>query len=218
MDINQAASSAVNSIASLMFANFKSDVYAEVRGTLRFTNDDNAVTVAQINDAVQSAGGDVPLSGNVDLSMPELQMVNEIATKILSAAAVGIAAVATEGVAAEIAATGGAQLASGMIGGFVNKVTEQTIAKPQRQKIINDYIMFTLQPEFRQNLADISRGIIGNIETLLIESSQESAAELRNNLQTLKAKKTEAASEYRERITRLKTYKTALITDGRSEL
>jgi GTPase Era involved in 16S rRNA processing len=217
VDINQAASSAVNSTASLMFANFKSDVYAEVRNTLRFADDDNALTVAQVNDAIQSADSAVSLSDNVDLSLPGLQMVNEIAVKVLSATAAAVAAVVTEG-ATEIAAVGGSSLASGMLGGLVNKITEQTIAKPQRQRIINDWIMFTLQPEFRQNLAQISRGVIGNIETLLLESSQESAAELRNNLQTLKTKKVEAASEYKERITRLKTYKTALITDGRSEL
>jgi predicted GTPase len=217
VDINQAASSTVNSIASIMFANFKSDVYAEVRDTLRFEDDDNAITTVQVNDAIQNADSAVPLSGNVDLSLPGLQMVNEVAAKVLSAAAAGAAAVLTDG-AIEFAATSGTSLASGMIGGLVNKITEQTIAKPQRQKIINDYIMFTLQPEFKQNLTQISRGVIGNIEMLLIESSQESASELRNNLQTLKAKKVEAASEYKERITRLKTYKTALITDGRSEM
>jgi predicted GTPase len=217
MDINQAASSAVNSTASLMFANFKSDVYAEVRDTLRFADDDNAITIAQVNDAIQSAGSAVSFSGAVDLSLPELKRVNEIATTVLSATATAVAAALTQGVT-EFAVTGGASLASGLIGGLVGKVTDQTIAKPQRRKIINDYIMFTLQPEFRQNLTDISRGVIGNIETLLVESSQESAAELRNNLQTLKAKKLEAASEYRERITRLKTYKAALITNGRSEI
>jgi hypothetical protein len=199
-----------------MFANFKSDVYAEIRDTLRFADDDNAVTLKEINDTIQSSVSAVPLSDNVDLSLPELQMLNAIAVNVLRAAATIGAAAATEGVS-EIFATGGAFLASDMLEGLVSKITEQTIAKPQRQKIINDYIMFTLQPEFRQNLADIGRGVIGNIETLLIENSRESAAEWQNNLQTLKAKKIGEVSEYRERIARLKTYKTALITSGSSE-
>jgi GTPase Era involved in 16S rRNA processing len=212
MDLSQAASSSVNSTASLMFANFKSDVYAEVRNTLHFADDDNALALGQVNNAIQSVSGVVPFSG--DLLLPELQEINKIATGVLKATANVIAAVATSGVS-EIAAVGITSLASGLIEGLVGKVTG-AIAKPQRQKIINDWIISTLQPEFRQNLTNISRGIIGNIETLLIENSQASVAELQDNLQTLKAKKVEAASEYKERIARLKTYQTALITDGKS--
>jgi hypothetical protein len=200
-----------------MFANFKSDVYAEIRDTLRFADDDNAITLREINDTIQSAGSAVQLSGNIDLSLAELQMLNAIAVNVLRAAVTAAAAAAAAEGAPDFFATGGAFLASGKLDGLISKITEQTIAKPQRQRIINDYIMFTLQPEFKQNLADIGRGIIGNIETLLIESSRESAAEWQNNLQTLKAKKIGKVSEYRERIARLKTYKTALITSGSSE-
>jgi GTPase SAR1 family protein len=213
-DINQAASSAVNSVASLMFTNFKSDVYAEVRNTLRFSDDDNAITITQVNDAIQSADSAVSLSGTVDLSLPELQKANKIAAGVLKGAMFLAATFVTPTKADDIAA---AFIPSGMLEGLVGKVTDKTIARPQRQRIINDWIMFTLQPEFKQNLVQISRGVIGNIETLLIESSRESVAELQTNLQMLKAKKLEAASEYKERIARLKTYKTALITDGRSE-
>jgi hypothetical protein len=196
---------------SLQLANFKSDVYAAVRDTLRSTDDERAVTIAQVNNAIQSAESAPVLSCNVDLSLPEMEKTNKIAATIFKGAVTLAMIPATGG--AEIA-LGGASLGGNLIEGLIGKITEQTLVKPQRQRIINDWIMFTLQPEFKQNLERISREITGNMETLLIESSQGAADELRNNLQTLKAKKDETASAHQERIVQLRAYKTALITDG----
>jgi GTPase Era involved in 16S rRNA processing len=98
----------------------------------------------------------------------------------------------------------------GLLEGLIGAITEHTHAKPQRQKLINDYIVFHLQPEFRQNLDQISNGLIAHIEKLIIESSEDAINQMKGGLEQLKNQKQEAKNEYQERIARLESYKREL--------
>jgi len=248
-DINQAVRSAVNRTASIMYSNFKSDVYNEVRGTLRTQFEDGgSFSVSELNKAIKSVDSINELTVNADLSLQELQKANKFiagALKVTAVAATAVVAgpalLAEEGaavVAGESAAFfegaaamgAGSMIAAnqmqnrmregqlipekkqGLIEGFVGKITDRILAKPQRERLINDEIIFNLQPEFKKNLSQISRDIIGNIETLLNNSAQEAMTELKNNLEQLKTQKLEAKNTFQDKQSQLKEYKTILQT------
>jgi hypothetical protein len=60
----------------------------------------------------------------------------------------------------------------GLVESLAGAVTERVYAKPQRQKMINDYIALNLQPDFRQRIEQISQSIINDVQTKLLEESQ----------------------------------------------
>jgi hypothetical protein len=105
----------------------------------------------------------------------------------------------------------------GLLEKLVSTITEHTSAKPQRQRLINDYIVFNLQPEFRQNLERISNGLIVNIETLIREGSEDAVNQIKYSLEQLKTQKLEARGAYQERIAQLESYKQELQTGLRLE-
>jgi GTPase Era involved in 16S rRNA processing len=105
----------------------------------------------------------------------------------------------------------------GLFGKLVSTITEHTSAKPQRQKLINEYIVYNLQPEFRRNLEQISNGLVANIETLIRESSEDAVNQIKNNLKWLKTQERETKGAYQERIAQLESYKKELQTGLRLE-
>ncbi|MDR1637778.1 MAG: hypothetical protein LBR93_10640 [Treponema sp.] len=77
----------------------------------------------------------------------------------------------------------------GAIEGLVSRITEHTHAKPQRKRLIDDFIFSSLQPEFRQKMTDISESIIATLRDTLYAESEVKMNRLREGLENLKQKK-----------------------------
>jgi hypothetical protein len=101
----------------------------------------------------------------------------------------------------------------GMLESLIGSITERTHARPQRQKMISDYILFNLQPDFKQRLEQISNGLVSNIEMLITEGSQDAIAQVKNNLEQLKAQKANAQGAYQANIVQLESFKN-ILTNG----
>ena len=98
----------------------------------------------------------------------------------------------------------------GILETLVSAITEQTHAKPQRKKLIEDYIVFHLQPDFKTRLAYIGNDLLINMETLLVEGSQESLAQIQGELEKLKQQRSQEKGEFMQKIAELKKYQALL--------
>jgi hypothetical protein len=103
----------------------------------------------------------------------------------------------------------------GFLEGLVSTITERVYAKAQREKLINDYINSSLQPDFKHRLEQSGSGVIANIEEQLLKDSQEALDKIQNDLEELKRQKTEAAGVYQERMARLESYRSELQVPAR---
>jgi GTPase Era involved in 16S rRNA processing len=107
-----------------------------------------------------------------------------------------------------------AQEKKGILETLISTITEQTHAKPQRKKLIDDYIVFHLQPDFKARLEQIGNDMLINIETLLVEGSQETLAQIKGELENLKQQRTKEKGEFEQKITELKKYQALLENKG----
>jgi hypothetical protein len=96
---------------------------------------------------------------------------------------------------------------TGFLEGLVSMVTERTYAKPQRQKMINDYIVFHLQPDFKQRIEMISQNVVSSIQSQLLSESQGTIDQIRSDLEQLKAQKLDAKAAYQQKIAEMESYK-----------
>jgi GTPase SAR1 family protein len=95
----------------------------------------------------------------------------------------------------------------GLIEGLVGKITEHTHAKPQRKRLIDDLLAFSLQPEFKQQMESISTGIIVSVRNTLYEESEEKIKQIETGLAQLKSEKEMEEATFSQKINSLKSFK-----------
>lgn len=99
---------------------------------------------------------------------------------------------------------------NGFIEGVVSKITNKT-GKPQRQKVIREYIDTSLLPEFSNHLEHISAELTTTIEKTLSEEADYIIKQKTFNLNELKEKKAKGQAEYEDRMRTLADYKRQLM-------
>jgi GTPase SAR1 family protein len=93
---------------------------------------------------------------------------------------------------------------------LVGLITERTHAKPQRKRLIDDFIFGTLQPEFKQKMEYIGRSIASSIGNMLSLESENKMNQLKEGLEKLNLEKNSEKELYTQKINLLETYKKSL--------
>lgn len=275
-DINELAKQSVNNVATALFINFKTSIQKELRRLcIERRNSDAAVSLPLLNEIEQLCGTWQHLPFNIDLSLPNVQLLNKTiagGAKVLAALGTAAVVICTAGAAAPVVAAAGGSAAAvgtaikvadtatdvasmisnqktlkkinelstvmqsghravgpvdaqtgqaagplisgkknqGFLEGLVSSITEHTHAKPQRQKLISDYITNQLQPEFRQRMLAMGEDIIAAIENTLLSESDQKCAALADSLSRLKDERESQKAEFQQKIARLESYKNTL--------
>jgi predicted GTPase len=102
---------------------------------------------------------------------------------------------------------------AGLIEQLIGKITDRTHAKPQRERLINEYVSGSLEPEFEEKLTLISENIISSLEQTLSLESENRTAQLNQTLQSLLEERRSAQDAYGQKISTLKTYQQILEAD-----
>jgi predicted GTPase len=95
----------------------------------------------------------------------------------------------------------------GFLEGLVSKVTERTHAKPQRKRLIDEFISMQLQPDFKNQMGQVSQSIIFAVREKLYSESREQIEEMTAGLERLKAEKNSETSAFKEKIDLLNNYR-----------
>ncbi|GMO52247.1 MAG: hypothetical protein Pg6C_17700 [Treponemataceae bacterium] len=97
----------------------------------------------------------------------------------------------------------------GFLEGLIGQITEHALAKPQRQRLISDYLS-QLRAEFRRRMEGVSEEVIAEIgQTLQAEADGKRRA-LEDSLTRLKDERETQKSEFEARMKRLTSYKQLL--------
>ncbi|GHV66108.1 hypothetical protein FACS1894199_08820 [Bacteroidia bacterium] len=237
-NVNQITIALIESISHLYFENFKSDVIKELSKLVKERKNSmegiNLPSLAALDLSDYTLS---PLSYNIDLELPELQKLNKkIANGIKTSAKV---VVQLGKVAIKVLSNGEdggdsstdidsmeddsmtdladsvtdvATMASSKVGleKVVGFFTERTLAKPQRARLINDYMFTSLLPEFKEKLELIGNSTASSIGNMLYSESEDKMNQLKEGLEKLHSEKELEKESYAQKINLLETYKKSL--------
>lgn len=97
----------------------------------------------------------------------------------------------------------------GFVESLVSSITDKT-SKPQRQKLIHDYLNNQLLPCFEVELDKISNDLLNLIRTTLKKEAEQTIAEKNDSLQKLKTELETSKKEFQARMDKYKSYKMEL--------
>jgi parvulin-like peptidyl-prolyl isomerase len=97
----------------------------------------------------------------------------------------------------------------GFLEGLIGQITEHTLAKPQRQRLISDYLS-QLRAEFRQRMGGLAEEVIAEIEQTLQAEADGKRRSLEDSLSRLKDEREAQKSVFEARMKRLASYKQLL--------
>ena len=103
--------------------------------------------------------------------------------------------------------------AKGIVESMVGFVTERVMAKPQRRRVIRDYLDTTLIPEFKNKLSNMSQLIVQGIMDALKQEAKVKFETIISSIQELKQLKTTEENQYEERINMLRAFKKEITTN-----
>jgi len=90
--------------------------------------------------------------------------------------------------------------------GFVGMITEHTHGKPQRRRMINDFIESELQPVFKRQMTGISETIISILQEMLYSGTEVKIKQLQDGLEQLKSEKDSEKGTFKQRMKQLNEY------------
>ena len=99
---------------------------------------------------------------------------------------------------------------SGLIQSIVGLVTDAAMGKPQRRKVIREYVDMSLVPSFRNEMSRNAALITRKIKEILMSEASENIKELTAALYTLKDQMNNEEDNYQKKIDLLQAYKTEL--------
>jgi len=101
---------------------------------------------------------------------------------------------------------------NGFIEGVVSKITNQT-GKPQKRRVINDYIHVELIPQFKNELSRVRNKILSTIQISLQEEAKDTIAQKKSILSELKIQAEKNKDEFRKHLEMLNSYKKEIQID-----
>ena len=94
----------------------------------------------------------------------------------------------------------------GFVENIVGNIGDSVLGKPQRKKMINEYLENTLLPEFRYNLETISTLLVNNIQQGLMQEAELTINDLVNKLTELSKLAQEENEKFTEKIKLYKSF------------
>ena len=101
----------------------------------------------------------------------------------------------------------------GIVESMVGFVTERVMAKPQRRRVIREYLDTMLIPEFKNKLSNMSQLIVQGIMDALKQEAKVKFETITSSIQELKQLKTTEENQYEERINMLRAFKKEITTN-----
>lgn len=98
----------------------------------------------------------------------------------------------------------------GFVEGIVGKVGDSALGKPQRRKMINDYMESTLLPEFKTKLSALTYSLLHDIQNNLSSEAQLTIGQFENRLEELKELFAKDNELFKVKIESYKNYLTLL--------
>ncbi|KAA6336954.1 GTPase Der [termite gut metagenome] len=98
----------------------------------------------------------------------------------------------------------------GAVERLVGFFTEHTHVRPQRKRLIDDFILGSLQPEFKQKMEYIGESIVSSINHTLSSESENKMNQLKEGLEKLHLEKESEKELYVQKVNVLQTYKKSL--------
>lgn len=98
----------------------------------------------------------------------------------------------------------------GIVESLVGFVTEQTMGKPQRRRIIHEYIDSSLSPTFNGELKRITKELSNEVINCLNKEVETQTSEMSASLESLKQSRQNERSEYDAKIRELKNIKSEI--------
>jgi len=202
-DINAVVNQKINNTASLYFDNFKEDIIRALpKDILEELNIDSyAMTDINCNLSVDipildtikgvARAADSFLSG-FGSSQPQINdgsNNNEYDTNPTS-----------------ITEYKGGGIFEGLVD-MIGSLLDPILVKPQRKRIINEFIFNTLQPRFKEDIEWIKSGVIKSVKELLSAGRNAKYGEIANELEKLKAEKQEQKKAFEDRIGKITEFK-----------
>ena len=154
----------------------------------------------------------VELGGLAAMKMNKLNKAKKVATAVTTAEKVGTTIQKTKQIIdeAKIANQQYKEKYKGPVENVVSKVTE-VLAKPQKQRVINDYVINTVIPSFESQLSWITDQLLSMIQTQLNEEAHWTVEQHKNNLEMLKKEKSEQSESYKNRMDQYNQYKKDIV-------
>lgn len=98
----------------------------------------------------------------------------------------------------------------GMVESLVGFFTEKTMGKPQRRRMIHEYIDSSLSPTFNNELRRITRELSNEIVNCLNQEAETQTSEISASLESLKQSRQTERSKYDAKIRELKNIKSEI--------
>lgn len=98
----------------------------------------------------------------------------------------------------------------GFVEKIVNSVGDSQLGRPQRRKIIADFLEISLLPEFKINIQGFTDSLLMNIKTNLDLEAQIVLTELQNNLKEMQNLSANSLEEYKKKMQHYRNYSEVL--------
>ena len=100
----------------------------------------------------------------------------------------------------------------GIVESMVGFVTDRTMGKPQRKRVIHNYMDETLKPSFKAEMKRINNLVISFVDKSLHQEATDIITQKKDMLEQLRKDYQEKKNEYEQRISQLRDYRNYLIT------
>ena len=211
-EAKQELSTQIRNTANIFFANFKANVLKKL-GTLarenRQKSSNRIIPLAASLESFDMSGyNQNEFSYNLNLEVPEAQKINEgIVEGGKTLLSIGMLIPYISPVVTII--KGGLE-GTGALQKITNLFTQEKLVKPQRKRLIENYLNGSLKPEFEMQLQNIGNSIIASIQNTLYKAVEEKINEVNSAFETLRTEKETLKTEFAQRIDTLKEYKQVL--------
>ena len=88
----------------------------------------------------------------------------------------------------------------GFVENIVGSITDSSLGKPQRRKMINDYLESSLIPEFTNRIGDLTNLVLQHTKTCLNDEAQNKISQLEDKLKELKDIYASDTEKFKERM------------------
>jgi len=213
-EAKQDVTNQIKNISNIFFSNFKINVFRKIGVLARENKQKSGKRMSSLLASLESFDmsdyNQSEFSYNFNLDMPEIKTINDgivegskavldLGTMIPEAG--GVIKIVKEVLEKTEA-----------LNKLADLITHEKLVKPQRKKLIENYINESLKPEFEMQLKNIGDSIIVSIQNTLNHAAEEKINEMNSAFETLRNEKETLKIEFKQRLDTLEKYKKILET------
>jgi len=208
-DAKQDVSIQIKNTANIFYANFKVNVFRKL-GVLareyRQKSDNRMLSLtASLESLDLSDYNQGDFSYNFNLEVPKAQMINDCIVEG-GDALFNIGMIAAPEFSPIIEVVKDGINATGALSKLANLVIHEKLVKPQRKRLIEDYLNASLKPEFEMQLKQIGSAILDSVQNTFDRSVEEKFNEMNAAFETLRTEKETLKTEFAQKIDTLEEY------------